>query len=185
MELEQKIVYFEKAGKHNTDQTLKLARERAEFLGITKVVLVSSNGFTASLALKIFQNTNIQLIVIGTSREAFHQDVYSLLKQKKIPVRFSSEVEYAFPEIVQNAYRKMSEGMKVVIDLGMIVSVEGLAANNEEIVAVGGTGSRGFTAGGGADTAVVLVPLNNEVFSKLPENKDDRRAIKEFICKPR
>lgn len=183
--MERKIVYFEKAGKHNTEQTLKLAKERAEALGITKVVLASSNGFTARLALEVFHDTDIQLIVVGISRDAFHQEVYALLEQKEIPVRFSSEVEYAYPEIVRNAYRKMSEGMKVVMDLGMIVSVEGLAAINEEIVAVGGTGPRGFPEGGGADTAVVMVPLNNEAFSTLPKNKDDRRAIKEFICKPR
>ena len=138
---------FEKAGKQNTEHTLKLAKERAKALGITKVVLASSNGFTARLALKIFHDTAIQLIVVGTSRDAFHQDVYTLLEQKDIPVRFSSEVEYTYPEIARNAYRMMSEGMKVVMDLGMIVNIEGLAANNDEIVAVGGTGPRGFPEG--------------------------------------
>jgi len=182
--LERKIFYFEKAGKHNTEHTLKLAKERAEILGITKVVLASSNGFTAKLALEVFQGNAIQLIVSGKSRDAFHQEIYALLEQEKIPVRFSSEVEYAYPEIARNAYRTMSEGMKVVMDLGMIVNTEGLAATNEEIVAVGGTGPRGFPEGGGADIAVVMVPLNDEAFSKLPENKDDRRAIKEFLCKP-
>lgn len=183
--MERKIVYFVKAGKLNTEKTLRLAKERAEALGLTKVVLASSNGFTAQIALEIFHETDIQLIVVGTSRAAFHQDVFTILEQKAIPVRFSSEVEYVYPEVVRNAYRKMSEGMKVVMDLGMIVGEEGLAADNEEIVAVGGTGPRGFTAGGGADTAVVMLPLKNEDFSKLPETKDDRRDIKEIICKPR
>jgi hypothetical protein len=55
--LEQKIVYFEKAGKLNTEKTLRLAKERAETLNLKKVVLASSNGYTARMALKIFQDT--------------------------------------------------------------------------------------------------------------------------------
>ena len=178
-------MYFDKAGKRNTEQTLRLAKERAQALGLTKVVLASSNGFTARKALQVFQDTDIQLIVVGTSRAEFHQDVFTILEQKEIPVRFSAEVEYVYPEVVRNAYRKMSEGMKVVMDLGMIVGEEGLAADNEEVVAVGGTGPRGFTEGGGADTAVVMLPLKHEDFAKVPETKDNRRDIKEIICKPR
>jgi len=183
--LEQKIVYFEKAGKINTEQTLMLAKERAETLGLQKVVLSSSSGFTSRMALKIFQDTNIQLVVIGTSRAGFQQDLLTILEQKGIPVRFSSEVEYAYPEVVMNAYRKVSEGMKVVMDLGMIVAEEELTAENKEIVAVAGTGPIGFDEGGGADTAVVMVPRKSEDFHKLPVKKEDRRDIKEIICKPR
>ena len=39
--LEKKIVYFEKAGKVNTEQTLKLAKERAKELGIKNTRLLS------------------------------------------------------------------------------------------------------------------------------------------------
>jgi len=55
--LEQKIDYFERAGKLNTEKTLRLAKERAETLNLKKVVLASSNGYTARMALKIFQDT--------------------------------------------------------------------------------------------------------------------------------
>jgi len=122
---------------------------------------------------------------VGTSQTTFHQNIYSLLEQKEIPIQFSSEVEYTYPEIVRNAYRKMSEGMKVVLDLGIIVGEEGLAVDDEEIIVVGGTGPRGFPAGGGADTEVVMTPLKDEDFTKLPEQKANRRDIKEIICKPR
>jgi len=57
--MQRTIVYFEHAGKHNTETTLRLAKERAEALGLTKVVLASSNGFTAGIALKVFQGTDI------------------------------------------------------------------------------------------------------------------------------
>jgi hypothetical protein len=183
--LERKIVYFEKAGKVNTEKALLFAKERAEELGLKKVVVASSNGSTARLALEVFKNTAIDLVVVGTSRKGFQQDVLQILENKGIPVRFSSEVEYAYPEVVMNAYRKVSEGMKVVMDLGMIVSEEGLVADNEEIVAVAGTGPLGFDGGGGADTAVVMVPRKSKDFFTLPEKKEQRRDIKELICKPR
>lgn len=178
-------MYFKKAGKVNTEKTLVLAKERAEELGLKKVVLASSSGSTARLALEVFKNTDIHLVVVGTSRKGFQQDVLKILESRGIPVRFSSEVEYSYPAIVVNAFRRVSEGMKVVMDLGMIVGEEGLATANEEIVAVAGTGPIGFDGGGGADTAVVMVPRKSEDFFKLPEKKENRRDIKELICKPR
>lgn len=42
--MEKKIVYFEKPGKQNTDETLKLAVERATELGIKYLVVASSTG---------------------------------------------------------------------------------------------------------------------------------------------
>jgi len=137
------------------------------------------------MALEVFKNTEIDLIVVGTSRKGFQPDVLQTLEDQGIPVRFSAEIEYSYPAIVMNAFRRVSEGMKVVMDLGMIVSEEGLVADNEEIVAVAGTGPIGFEGGGGADTAVVMVPRKSEDVFTLPEKKEQRRDIKELICKPR
>jgi hypothetical protein len=179
------IVYFEHAGNANTDATLRLAKARAVELGITHVALASSSGRTAQQALNVFQDTAIHLYVVGTSRPSFHQDILTTLETKGIPVRFSSEVEYAYPDSVRNAFRKLSEGMKVVMDLGMILRDEDLVAANDEIVAIGGTGPLGYAAGGGVDTAVVMIPRRSHVFHHLPDDKDQRRDIKEIICKPR
>lgn len=183
--MKRTIVYFEHAGKVNTDTTLQLAKERAEELGIKKVVLASSSGFTAQRALDVFRDTDIQLHVVGTSRQSFQRDVLTMLENRGIPVKFSSEVDYTYPDSVRNAFRKLSEGMKVVMDLGMILREEGFVAEKEEIVAIGGTGPLGFDAGGGVDTAVVMIPQRSDAFNHLPENKAQRRVIKEIICKPR
>ena len=55
--MEQKIVYFEKAGKLNTEKTLRLAKERAEALDLKKVVLAYSGGLDTSIILKWLQET--------------------------------------------------------------------------------------------------------------------------------
>ena len=47
-------MYFDQPGKENTDQTLKLASERGQELGINEVVVASSGGETAYKAMKLF-----------------------------------------------------------------------------------------------------------------------------------
>ena len=49
--MESKTVYFEKPGDENTDETLSLARKRAEELGIKTILVASTVGKTAVKAL--------------------------------------------------------------------------------------------------------------------------------------
>jgi len=58
---EEKIVYFEKPGKQNTEQTLRLALERAVNLGLNYMVVASSSGETAKKALEMILNKNYQI----------------------------------------------------------------------------------------------------------------------------
>ncbi|MCJ7630944.1 hypothetical protein MUP77_00890 [Candidatus Bathyarchaeota archaeon] len=185
LELEKKIVYFKKAGIVNTEQTLNLAKERAAELGIKTVVLASNSGYTAKLALDIFTNTNMKLVIVCVSRQRFPSDLLQTLESRGIAVKFSNEVKYSLQELMRNALYKFSEGLKVVTELGMIAVEAGLVSENEEIVAIAGTGHSGFPEGGGADTAAVITPKRSENFNKLPGNKEDRREIREIICKPR
>ncbi len=64
---EVKTVYFERQGKENTDETLRLAKERADQLGIRDIVLASSTGFTALKALEVFKGYNVVVVagVVG------------------------------------------------------------------------------------------------------------------------
>jgi hypothetical protein len=50
--IESKIVYFESPGRVNTDETLALAKERAEGLGIKYLVVASTSGATALRAAR-------------------------------------------------------------------------------------------------------------------------------------
>jgi hypothetical protein len=44
-----KTVYFENPGPQNTEETLQLAKERAEELGIKNIVIASTTGGTGVL----------------------------------------------------------------------------------------------------------------------------------------
>ena len=62
--MELKTLVFEKSGKRNTDATLRIAKERALALGITQVVVASSQGYTARRAHAIFAPEGIQVIAV-------------------------------------------------------------------------------------------------------------------------
>ena len=62
--MEEKIVYFEKPGVVNTEETLRLAVERAKDRGINKFVLASTRGDTARLAATRLKGSSITIVVI-------------------------------------------------------------------------------------------------------------------------
>ena len=65
--MEVQTVYFEKPGRQNTAEALRIARRRAEELGIRQVVLASSHGSTALAAAEAFRGANIELIAVSIS----------------------------------------------------------------------------------------------------------------------
>ncbi|MDH5441700.1 MAG: hypothetical protein OEY31_13950, partial [Candidatus Bathyarchaeota archaeon] len=76
------MTYFEKPGRENVDETLKLAKERALELGIKNVVVASTRGFTAEKAFEVFKDTDIVLTIVGIGRESFPQDLLGKLEEK-------------------------------------------------------------------------------------------------------
>ena len=53
-------MYYDKPGRENTEQTLKLAYERGKALGLNELVVASSKGETAYQALEIFNDFKVQ-----------------------------------------------------------------------------------------------------------------------------
>jgi len=76
--IEKKIVYFEKPGKQNTEETLKLAIERCEELGLRYMVVASSTGETAMKAYKMLEGKDIQLVVVTYHRGFEEEGVDSI-----------------------------------------------------------------------------------------------------------
>ena len=57
-----KTVYFEKPGPKNTEETLNLAKERAEELGIRNIVVASTTGETGVKASEVFKGYNLIVV---------------------------------------------------------------------------------------------------------------------------
>ena len=183
-----KTVYFETPGPQNTQETLKLAKERADELGIRNIVVASSTGETGVKASEVFKGYNLIVVshVTGFRKPDFQE---FLPKNRNIIENNGAKIlttAHAFgtlgravknkfgtiqvDEIVSTVLRLFSQGVKVACEISCMAADAGLIKTYEEAVAIGGTS-------GGADTAVVLEPSNTHAFFDL--------RIKEIVCKPR
>ena len=190
--MEKSITYFEKAGVQNTEETLKLAVERAQELNIKDIVVASSYGDTAKKLLNIIESKNLDLNVIVVSyHQGFHgEDVITMseetmneLKERGAKVfmgahalsgverAISNKFGGAYPvEIIAHTLRTFGHGLKVCYEITLMAADAGLIKTKNEVIAIGGR-SRG------ADTAVVIKPANLNNFFNI--------ELKEIICMPR
>ena len=179
--MEEKITYFEAPGRDNTEETLRLAGERAEARGISKIVLASTLGDTARLAAERFSGTSIRMVVVphqygfGQSQR-FPQELVSELEEKGHCVHFGTMLFHTdgfygmrVPTVMATLLRTFCQGMKVCVEIIVMATDSGRVAVGEKVIAVTGTGR-------GADTAVVAVAA--------PSNQLHELHVTEIICKP-
>ncbi|UCD22278.1 MAG: hypothetical protein JSW22_01170 [Chloroflexota bacterium] len=186
--LEVKSVYFPEPGSVNTEKTLKIAKRRAEELGIKSVVIASTSGETGLKALKMF--TNYRVVVVTHAAGFPTADVQELTQSSKSEIlekrgmlltathafggvgravrrRFNT---YQVDEIIAHTLRVFGQGTKVACEIALMAADAGLIRTDEEIISIGGTGS-------GADTALVIKPAHTHDFFQL--------QVQEILCKPR
>jgi uncharacterized protein len=178
--MEEKIVYYEKVGKDNTQPTLKLALERAKARGIKKVVLASTFGDTARLAAKLWKDEGIRLVIVphqfGFSGWKFDAELEKELKKQGHIVHYGTMLFHTenlygtdTPHIIADFLRTFSQGMKVVVEILLMAADAGHVEIGEKVVVVAGSGR-------GADTAVVCQAATSNHVKDL--------HIEEIICKP-
>jgi hypothetical protein len=188
--MRREVLLFEKGGLENTEATLAIARERAGELGVQNVVLATSTGRTALMALDAFEGSGVRLI--GVTLHAGYWDVYEPPDKAKIAEAkdrgaviltathaLMGSVESAVKEkfggippmeLIAHTYYTFSQGMKVCVEVALMAADAGYVSNAEEIVAIGGTGV-------GADTAVVLKAAYTTNFFDL--------NVREVLAMPR
>lgn len=183
------ITYFNEPGLKNTEQTLQIAKERAVYNKIKRILIASTFGHTIQNALNVFDGIDIQFIIVGGKRSQFPEKLFEKLVDGNHIVIFNSDYNFQYPEIVWEILRRFCEGMKVCVQMNLMVSDLGLLPVGEEVIAVAGTGREDFSIGGGADTAIVIETVRSKDFFKLdlPQSKSKiiGRKIKEILCKPR
>jgi hypothetical protein len=185
---EVKTVYFEGRGKGFTEETLRLAKERADQLSIRDIIVASYTGYTALKTLEFFQGYNLVVVAGVFGFREPNQD--RLLPEVKAEIEAGGgkivRAAHAFgtigravnrrfgviqiDEIVAHVLRLFSQGVKVGCECACMAVDAGLVKAGCEAVSIGGSGT-------GADTAIVLKPSNTHTFF-------DTRVL-EIICKPR
>jgi hypothetical protein len=188
--MKKNITYFEKPGSENTEETIKLAYERAIELGIKDVVVASSYGSTALRVAEYFDPSKFNIVAV-TICEGHRDKGWTISKEarerllaKGIKVytgvhSLDSDVNSAFTEkfgglsfsdvVAQTLYR-FCQGMKVCVEIVLMAADAGLIPVDREVIAIAGTDR-------GADTAIVVKPAYPRKFLEL--------KIKEIIAKPR
>ena len=175
-------------GKGNTEETLSLAKSRAEELRIKNIVVASYTGYTGALASEVFKGYNL---VVSAGMMGFREaNQHRMVKENRDKIEANGgkvfyhlhafgglgrAVKQKFgaiqvDEIIAHTLRLFSQGVKVALEIACMACDAGLIESGEECIAIGGSG-------GGADTAVVLLPSNTHRFF-------DTRVL-EVICKPR
>ncbi len=185
--MELKTVYFEKASQENTGVVLHIAKQRAEELGIKTVLVASTRGDAAVQAIKILKGLRVIAVSHATgfsepNLQRFTDENRRLFERKGGIVLTTTHAfagvsramrnqfnSYQIVDIVASTLRVFGEGMKVVCEIDMMAADGGLVRCDEDIICVAGTGQ-------GADTAVVLTPVNSNRFFSL--------KVKEILCKP-
>ncbi len=185
---EKKIVYFDRMGRANTEETFRLAKERFDELGLKKVLVATSYGDTAIKALDYFKGEEI--VVVNSmygfrepGKESLPPEVRKQLEDAGATLVYTT---HSFAGIERSVNRKyggigvtqfigqilkmLGEGFKVASEIAIMAADAGGVPVDEEVMSIAGTVR-------GCDTAVVLVPAHSNDFFKL--------QFKEIVCMPR
>ncbi len=180
--MEEKIVYFEKPGRENTEDVVKLVVERAKSRNIKRIVVASTRGNTATAFSSAVEEKDIRLVVVPwqfgfkESGNPFPGGLVDDLREKGHRVHFGTMLFHTenfygtnTPKVMANLLRTFGQGTKVCIEILMMACDGGCIGEGENVIAVAGTGS-------GADTALLA--------SAAPSNRISSLRIHEIICKP-
>jgi hypothetical protein len=185
--MEVKTVYFDTPGRDNTAATMRIARRRAEELGIKTILVASTIGDTAVEAVKVFKGLKVIVVTHAAGFKEPNTQEFTQENRRKVESKGALVLTaihafagidramrkrfnmYLLGDIIASTLRIFGEGMKVACEISLMAADAGLVRTDEDVVAVAGTGS-------GADTAIVLSPVNTTDFFSL--------RVKEILCKP-
>lgn len=179
-------MYFEKCGKYNTEETIKLALKAAKDNNIKHIVVASNQGDTAAY----LKNCGLNVIVVTHATGFAKPGEQELTIEKKKELESFGFKVYTATHVLSGAERSLSrkfggvnpieimayslrmfgQGVKVCVEVSTMAVDGDVIPYGEDIIAIAGTVR-------GADTAVILRPSHA---NSILETK-----IKEIICKPR
>jgi hypothetical protein len=181
-------MYFEQAGKDNTEKTLQIVKDAALERGIKHLVVASTYGETGQLAAKMFQNTNIKLVVVThctgfrePGQQLFNEEVKKEIERQGGIVFTGTDVLTGFQvamrtkglfseeTLISNVLRMFGQGMKVCVEVVAMAADAGLIPAGD-VISVAGTAH-------GADTAVIIAANSTSHFFDI--------KVREVLAKPK
>lgn len=169
--MEKSISYFDKPGKENTEELINLVKERLKGSDIKYVAIASASGETA---MKLADELSDVKIINVTHHTGFtNPNESDITDEMKEALEKRGIITYAGShalsgvgrgitnhfggftpvDIIAQTLRMFSHGIKVGVEISIMLADAGLVPVGEEIIAIGGRAQ-------GADSAVILTPAN-------------------------
>jgi len=180
-------MYFERAGKENTQKTLQIAKEEAIKRRINHIVIASTFGDTALAAAQMLIGTGINLVVVTHNTgirepnlQTFDQETRKKIENMGGKVHTGTMVlrglgtalkergSQSYEQIVADTLRIFGQGTKVVVEIVAMSADAGLIPFSD-VIAVAGTGR-------GADTAAVIKANSSNRFFDI--------KLRKYLVKP-
>ncbi len=174
-------MYFENAGKENTQRTLQIAKEEAIKRGIKHIIVASTYGDTGLEAALLLKGTGINLIVVTHNTGIREEGLQTFSPEAKKKIEELGGKVYtgtmvlrglgtalkerggnSHEQIVADTLRIFGQGTKVIIEITAMSADVGLIPFSD-IIAVAGTGR-------GADTAAVIKANSSNRFFEIKIN---------------
>ncbi len=195
--VKREVVYFDYCGEINTRDVLLIAKKSSEELGIGKVVIASETGRSALLALDVFKDHDVELIVVthypattwgpkGEIPIGLMREEYSEIREKLLEAGVkivqgtrpfappSRSIDWSFPTpeaIIDRTLELFGAGTKIAIEATVMATDSGVLDEGEEVISCAGTYK-------GLDTALIVKTAYSMNFFKKFE-------VKEILAKPR
>lgn len=195
----KKIFYFNACGQINTEETLRLAIQRARELKIGRLIVASETGLSALKAATMLQDSGIDLIVVTSAAGTKIEDtvigdlrigipdrkIWDKLEKHGAEIVRATDPLYnvgaAFEDkgvptlatLIRLCLKMISSGTAVCVTAALMATDNGVLREGEEVVAVAGSWV-------GLDTALVLRATNS-----VNLLKEGAMQMREIICKPR
>src|SRR4030042_927826 len=106
--MESKIVYFEKPGVQNTDEVLRIAKQRAKELGIKAILLASHSGKTGVKAVNALKG--LKVIIVTHSVGFRGANVDEFLEENRKIIEENGGVVHTATHVFGGINRAMRQG---------------------------------------------------------------------------
>jgi len=160
--MDLKTVYFDEPGSENTEAVLRIARQRADELGIKKVVVASTSGDTAVKAMDVFRGLKVIAVSHVTGFRAPNTQEFTEENRRIVESKGGVVVTAA------HAFAGLSRALRHKHDMYLLGEMVA------DTLRIFGEGMK--VACEGADTAIVLASVNTHRLFDL--------KVKEILCKP-
>ncbi|RJP64089.1 MAG: hypothetical protein C4532_19905 [Candidatus Abyssobacteria bacterium SURF_17] len=187
--MQRLVDYFEKPGPTNTTRCIEIAKQAVQE-GIKHVVVATTCGDTGVALAEALSGSGVNLVAVTHSAgfkspselELIEENRQRILKAgakiytgtiltHSIETSLATQFQGVYPTtLIALTLRRFGQGAKVVCEIVMEACDAGLIPENEEVLAIAGTGR-------GADTVALLRSAASKRFHEL--------KVLEILAKPR